>query len=265
MSDQLPELPKFALREGTILLDTPDFKPAPVTPVTELKPKAAEPKKDTASSIYAELKRACTQPTLVVQPPPKTESDAEENPLAFGFSIDGPTMGAFKESEPTLGELMMQKLGAAALTSHVDVEDLNKLSSLVEGWQQRLDLAGVAVGTYGMSRFQSVTRMADSIEAHIMERIHNLPLSEALSLLKILHKDRLAFASLLSNKASSPPLTSPESLAGSLAGKVDEEAKATRVSTIKPEARKRLVSIMSRFKKVVTVESEVVSSEPAKA
>ncbi len=249
--NQLPELEAFSLGNSRLILpgeDSPDFD--------QLKEPAPPP---APPSLFDALKAACSAKP-VAQPPPPTRTLAyvKERP-SFIPSEEGPQMGDVERGEPTLGQRMLQELNSAVLSNSIDAESAREMAALVETWQTRLDLAGVGMVAYGVSRVQSVTQMAEDIEQHIWARLADLPVMEAINLLKVLHKDRLAFINLVGSKASSPTISSPEALSGGLSGRAEEAARP-RVSMIKPDGRKRLLSVIGKLRKVVNTEVTVVES-----
>lgn len=246
--ETLQELPSFTLGDTKLIMDSPVFDGSNSTKPNSPPDKKPEP----VSDLYSKLKEACHPST------PKPPSQKEESPRpTFDFSIDGPLMGEVEKAAPSLGQRMLDQLNSAVLTNTMDATAAREMASLVESWQTRLDLAGVGVAAYGMSRIQSVTQMTEDIERHIWARLSELPVMEAINLLKVLHKDRLAFVGLLGSRASNPTISSPEALSGGLAGKA-EEASKPRVSTVKPEGRKRLHLMLAKVRKTLEVNSQVI-------
>lgn len=247
--ETLQDLPSFTLGDAKLLMDSPVFDRGVDADHKETPTKAAEP----VSDLYSKLKEACRPET-----PAKTSSRKEEPQRpTFEFSIDGPLMGEVAKAEPSLGQRMLNQLNNAVLTNTMDASAAREMASLVESWQTRLDLAGVGAAAYGISRIQSVTQMAEDIERHIWARLNDLPVMEAINLLKVLHKDRLAFVGLLGSRASNPTISSPEAMSGGLHGKA-EEASKPKVSTVKPEGRKRLHLMLSKIRKTLEANSLVV-------
>lgn len=244
--ETLQDLPPFTLGKSTLLLDSPVFNES-----DELKQNESH---NPGSGLYTKLKETCRPENRTV---PKPQAQEGEQKPSFGFSVDGPVLGEVTRAEPSLGQRMLNQLNTAVLTNAMDATAAREMASLVESWQTRLDLAGVGIAAYSVSRIQSVTQMAEDVERHIWERISELPLMEAINLLKILHKDRLSFMSLLGSRATTPTISSPEALSSGLSGKA-EEASKPRVSVVKPEGRKRLHSIMSKLRKTLDDPSLIV-------
>ena len=167
-------------------------------------------------------------------------------------------MGPMLAREPSFGQQILEEITSATLTNTLDQDKVKDLAKLVETWQSRLDLAGVGMTAYAMSRVQSTTGFIENIETHLMERMAQMPVGMAMQFLQILQRDRLAYVSLLGEKASRPSISSPDALSGSLAG-VEHEANKPKISFLKPESRKKLSTLLCKVRRVVDVESRVVS------
>jgi len=253
-NNQLPDLPSFDLGGARLILadeESPDFEKEAKKPTAPPPPPV---------SLFDALKATCAGTPAV---PPTGFQSAKAlgnlNDKRFIPSEEGPLMGDVGASEPSLGQRMLQELNNAVLSNSMDATTAREMAVMVENWQTRLDLIGIGMTAYGMSRVQSVTQMAEDVERHIWERLADLPVTEAIGLLKVLHKDRLAFINLVGNRASNPTISSPDALSGGLNGRAEESSKP-KVSMIKPDGRKRLHLMIGKLRKVIDADATVVES-----